>query len=87
MFDGDLLMMFGDKAAGAYFGMKFKTGYVGVLDKAKFFVPGVNLKSYYIDNTVLQGTNDDWATFTDIYTVEDTVSSGWNYVNFEDPTT
>jgi len=87
MFDGDLLMMFGDKAAGAYFGMKFKTGYVGVLEKIKFFIPGDKAKSYYIDNTVLQGTNDDWATFTDIYTVEDTVSSGWNYVNFEDPTT
>jgi len=87
MFDGDLLMMFGDKAAGAYFGMKFKTGYVGVLDKAKFFVPGVNLKSYYIDNTVLQGTNDDWATNDELYVVEDTVSSGWNYVEFNDAAT
>jgi len=87
MFDGDLLIQFDATAKDSWFGMKFKTGYVAVLDKVKYYVPGENLKSYYINNTVLQGTNDDWTTVVDIYTVEDTVSSGWNYVNFEDPAT
>jgi len=87
MFDGDLLIQFTAAGADSWFGMKFKTGYVAVLDKVKYFVPGENLKSFYINNTVLQGSNDDWATAVDIYTAPDTVSSGWNYVNFEDPAT
>ena len=48
MFDDDLLVHFNDYRADSWFGMKFKTGYVGVLDKIKFYVPGDQKKSNYI---------------------------------------
>lgn len=68
-------------------GMNFKTGYKGVLGKVKYYVPGERAKSYYINKLTFQGSNDDWATHTDLFTVDDTVSSGWNYVAYDDPLT
>jgi len=87
MFDGDVLIHYNDFRAKSWYGMKFKVGYVGVLDKVKYFVPGDKTKSHYIGNLVLQGTNDGWTTVVDLYTVEDTVSSGWNTVEFKDAAT
>lgn len=40
MFDGDLLVTYNDFRKTSWYGMKFKAGYVGVLDKAKYYVPG-----------------------------------------------
>lgn len=68
-------------------GMNFKTGYRGVLDKVKYYIPGDRAKSYYINYLTFQGSNDDWATHDDIFTVDDTVSSGWNYMTYDDPLT
>ena len=87
MFDGDLLVTYNDFRKTSWYGMKFKAGYVGVLDKAKYYVPGDKNKDNYIGNLILQGTNDDWATFENLYTVEDSVSSGWNSVEFNDVAT
>lgn len=51
MFDGDVLVPWGATGEKSYFGMKFKKGYVAVLDKVKYYVPGEYLKSNYINNT------------------------------------
>jgi hypothetical protein len=87
MFDDDLLIHFNDYRKNSWFGMKFKAGYVGVLDKVKYYVPGDKSKSYYVNNLVLQGTNDDWTTVVDLFTVPDTVNSGWNTAEFTDAAT
>jgi hypothetical protein len=87
MFDDDLLIHFDDFRKDSWFGMKFKAGYVGVLDKVKYYVPGDKSKSYYVNNLVLQGTNDDWTTVVDLFTVPDTVNSGWNTAEFTDAAT
>lgn len=68
-------------------GMNFKTGYKGVLDKVKYYVPGERAKSYYINKLTFQGSNDDWTTHDNLFTLDDTVSSGWNYVTYDDPLT
>ena len=39
MFDGDVLVPWGATGEKLYFGIKFKKGYVAVLDKFKYYVP------------------------------------------------
>jgi len=87
LFDQDLLVYFSEHWADCYMGMNFKTGYKGVLDKVKYYVPGERAKSYYINKLTFQGSNDDWTTHDDLFTLDDTVSSGWNYVTYDDPLT
>jgi hypothetical protein len=87
LFDQDLLVYFPEGRADCYMGMNFKTGYKGVLDKVKYYVPGDRAKSNYIHKLTFQGSNDNWATHTDLFLVDDAVSSGWNYVTYDDIST
>jgi len=66
--DGFLAVDHVDAASsGCNFGMTFKTGYTAVLDEAKIFLNNVLDKTPFVDNLVLQGS-DDGATWTDVYT-------------------
>lgn len=85
MFDGDTLLQWGATGANAWFGMAFREGYVGQLSKIKYYVPGENSKDDYIDNTMFQGSNDG-STWDTLFTVDDTVASGWNYRTWDDAT-
>ena len=64
--------------------MDFKENHVGVLDEAKVFINFMTSKTPYVNNLVFQGSNDDWTTFTDLYTFKDDVHEGWNYIQFRE---
>jgi hypothetical protein len=65
--------------------MKFRTGHIGLLTQAKFFLNNID-KATYMYNLVFQGSND-MTTWTDIVRVGEEVHEGWNYYSWTDPAT
>jgi len=63
--------------------MEFREGYVGILDKVKYYLDVKRDKTkYYVDKLKFQGSNDGGITFTDIFVSDFNVHSGWNYVEW-----
>jgi len=67
-----------DAAATCFAGMEFREGYVAVLSKVRFFLGSRHEKTKYVDKTKFQGSIDG-KTFTDIFTFDENIHSGWNY--------
>jgi hypothetical protein len=67
--------------------MKFKEGYVGSLEQAKYFINYIDTakRDQYENNLVFEGSIDG-ETYTEIFKVDETVHEGWNYVDFDDDT-
>lgn len=62
--------------------MKFREGYIGVLDKVKYYLAvDRNKQTYYDGHLKFQGSNDG-VTFTDIFTADNNAHTGWNYVEW-----
>ena len=49
LFDGDLFTQNTDNTAGCYIDMEFRTGYIGVLDKVKYYLAVDRNKQTYYD--------------------------------------
>jgi len=73
-----------DRVNDCHFGMTFKEGHVGVLDEAKVYINFIVNTWVYQNNLKLQGSNDNWATYEDIFTYGMDIHEGWNYINFRD---
>lgn len=63
-------------------GMTFKPGYNALLTEAKLFINNLIDKTPYVTNLKFQGSTDNWATSTDLYTFDVNVHEGWNYIRF-----
>lgn len=53
LFDGDLVVHYDDHKVDCHVGMKFKDGYVGIINKIKFFIPQEIPNSEYVNNLVI----------------------------------
>lgn len=84
LYDDDLTIDHTANSAGCSFGMNFKKDHVAVLDEAKVFIGFMTDKTHYVDKLVFQGSNDEWDTFTDLYTFGEQVHEGWNYINYSE---
>jgi len=82
--DGEFTQPHIDRVNNCKFGMTFKEGHVAVLDEAKVYINFIVNLWVYQDNLKLQGSNDNWATSTDIYTYGVDIHEGWNYIDFSD---
>ena len=40
-------------------------------------------RTTFVNNLILQGSNDNFATSTTIYTVDGNIHEGWNYIKFD----
>jgi len=81
-FDNSVLVTPSNSASTCNLGTVFKDGHVGVLSQVKYFVEGLTT-SNFVNRTKFQGSNDG-TTYTDIFTVNETIHEGWNYYKFED---
>jgi hypothetical protein len=79
-FDGDWLNVNSDSSSDCNLGMEFKEGFVGLLNQVKYFL-GEGDHASLSGNLIFQGSNDG-VTYTDIFTADDLVHEGWNYVEF-----
>ena len=59
--------------------MEFKEDYVGMLTKMKYFLGNDIAEETYVGNLKFQGSNDN-QTYHDLYTADENVHSGWNYI-------
>jgi len=79
LFDGDIHNTYIDSSSECHIQMTFKEGYVGAIDKVKVFFSGsINKINAFSDKLKFQ-SSDDGNTWTDIYTVDENVHTGWNY--------
>lgn len=66
------------------FGLTLKPEHVGVLDEAKIFINYMALKSTYVNNLAFQASNDNFATFDELYRFGEEIHEGWNYINYRE---
>lgn len=64
--------------------MTMKKNHVAVLDEAKIFINFLTSKTPYVNNLAFQGSNDNWATFTELHRFSEEIHEGWNYINYRD---
>ena len=67
--------------SNCYFQIKYKDSYVGVLNEVKFFITELIDKTPFVGGLKFQGS-DDGITFTDLWTIDETVHEGWNNHDF-----
>lgn len=66
------------------FGLTLKPDHVGVLDEAKIFINYMTEKANYVGNLAFQASNDDFATFDELYRFGEEIHEGWNYINYRE---
>lgn len=82
MFDHSLTVM--PSVSGTsecYVGGSFKENHVGMLSQVKYFMGDIEDKAQYVDNLKFQGSADN-TTWTDLFTVDENVHEGWNYMQW-----
>jgi hypothetical protein len=62
--------------------MALEKDYVGVLSEMKYYLADDMKQSTYSGNLKFQGSNDG-KTYVDLYTADEEVHSGWNYIAWE----
>jgi len=65
-------------------GGSFKANHVGMLSQVKYFMGDIADKSIFVDKLKFQGSADN-TTWTDLYTADENVHEGWNYIKWEKP--
>lgn len=80
-FDDSVLVTPSNSASTCNLGTVFKEGHVGVLSQVKYFIEGLT-SSNFVNITKFQGSNDG-TTYTDIFTINETIHEGWNYYKFD----
>jgi hypothetical protein len=83
LFDKNNMNYNDDSSSACNVGMQFREGYVGVLTKVRFFLGDSQLMTVYAGKTKFQGSMDG-TTYTDIFTFDDNVHTGWNYQEWND---
>ena len=83
-FDGQVMNYYYDLSVPCYAGMEFREGYVAVLSKARFFIGDYFPMHKYIGYTTFQGSMDG-VTYTTIYSVDNNIHQGWNYIEWDKP--
>jgi hypothetical protein len=85
LFDGDLFTQNLDNSNPCFIDMEFREGYIGVLDKVKYYLAvNRNKEQYYVDHLKFSGS-DDGTTWTEIFTADLNAHTGWNYVEWMTP--
>lgn len=67
-----------------FIGWNYKAEHVGLLRQVKWFMKDVQDKTLFTDEVVFQGSNDN-TTWTDIFTMDESIHDGWNYVTWTEP--
>jgi hypothetical protein len=83
LFDGNLMTASQNTQEDCTAGMAFKTDHVGILSKMKYFLGNDIKESTYAGHLRFQGSNDN-QTYEDLYTADENVHSGWNYIGWSD---
>lgn len=83
IFDSSIVQNPSDTFGACHAGMEFKEGHVGMLSQMKYYIMGIN-KDRFVGSTKFQGSMDG-SSYDDLYTVDDNIHEGWNYVKWEDP--
>jgi len=81
VFDGNNLNTYDESSSDCHVGMEFREGYVASLSKVKYIVSDI-AKDYFIDKLAFEASNDG-TTYTNLFTVDYNVGSGWNTHEFE----
>jgi hypothetical protein len=81
VFDKNNLNTLDDSSSDCHVGMKFRDGYVGSLSKVKYIVSDI-AKENFIDVLSFEGS-DDGTTYTNLFTADQNVGSGWNTHDFD----
>jgi hypothetical protein len=85
--DGNIHTQNSDWNADCHATMELRAGYIGTLDKIRYFLPAdMDKETYFISFLKFQGS-DDGTTFTDLFEVDSNARSGWNTVEWDDPAT
>jgi len=82
MFDLNNMNYNDDMSAPCFAGMEFRKGYVAVLSKVRFYLGDKRGMSKYASITKFQGSSDG-TTYTDLFTFDENVHTGWNYHEWE----
>jgi hypothetical protein len=67
-----------------YIGVGFKAEHVGMLRQVKWFMKDIQDKTLFADEVIFQGSDDETA-WVDIFTMDENVHDGWNYVTWTEP--
>lgn len=81
VFDKNNLNTLDDSSSDCHVGMEFRDGYVGSLSKVKYMVSDI-AKENFIDVLSFEGS-DDGSTYTNLFTADYNVGSGWNTHDFD----
>lgn len=82
-FDNLLMVQPTNTQSTCQIGVGFKEGHVGLISQVKYFMGDINTPSLYVDLLKFQGSNDN-TTWTDLYTADDNIHEGWNYVDWNE---
>lgn len=81
VFDGNNLNTLDESSSDCHVGMEFREGYVASLSKVKYIVADI-AKDKFIDVLAFEASNDG-STYTNLFTVDYNVGSGWNTHEFD----
>jgi hypothetical protein len=80
VFDGNNLNTYDESSSDCHVGMEFREGYVASLSKVKYILSDT-AKDNFIDKLAFEASNDG-TTYTNLFTVDYNVGSGWNTHEF-----
>lgn len=85
-FDGVLTVQTTNSASTCEIGAGFKADHVAMLSQVKFFMTDIDNLALYNGLLKFQGSNDNATstTWTDLYTADENIHEGWNYVDLNE---
>jgi hypothetical protein len=84
VFDGQNLPGTSESTDNCFMQVTYPDGYVGYIERVRIFMDTFTDNSPYVENLKFQGSDDDFTTVTEIFTVGVEIHEGWNVYDMSD---